>query len=185
MNHFSLLGAKLKNIFSVSELKKRYEDGKIQVATAAGETFEKREAHPYGFKAIAKKGTVFIFCKGGNFDNYELLPVVDYEGPELQEGDAALYTESGGYIICRENGEVELDGKNYGGVIKVDELRTQLDKLTARVDGIMNALKNSATAAQDGGATYKAAIIVALNLLIDKENFFNIASNKVFHGNGS
>lgn len=185
MNSFNLLSAKMRNLFSVGELKKRYDDENIQVTTAAGETFEKREAFPYGFKAVAKKGPVFVFCQGGNLNSYEVFPVIDYEGPKLKKGDAALYTESGGYVICRENGEIELYGKSYGGLIKVDELRTQLDKLTARVDGIMNALKTSPTASQDGGASYKAAIVIALNLLVNKENFSDIASNKVFHGNGS
>jgi hypothetical protein len=178
------LSARMRNLFSTGELKSRYEDGKIQVETAAGRVLEKKEAHPYGFKAKAKK--VFVFCPGGNFDSFELLPVVDYDGgPELKEGDAALYTASGGWVICREDGTVELFGKDFGGVIKVAELRSQLTKLSARVDGIMGALKNSPTGASDGGAAYKTAIVTALNSLINKEDFSSIASDKVFHGSGN
>jgi phage gp45-like len=75
---------------------------------------EKKEAFPYGFCAKAKTGRVFVFCQGGNFDGFEILPLVADEGaalPELEENDAALYTENGGSIICREKGAVEINGK--------------------------------------------------------------------------
>ena len=186
MSLFDTLSARLRNIFSTGEYKKRYDDGRVQVETAAARVLEKQIAHPYGFKAKAKKGTAFVLCQGGNFDSFELLPIVDYDGgPGLNEGDTALYTASGGWVICREDGTVELFGKNLGGIIKVDELKSQLAKLTARVDGIINALKNSPTTMNDGAAAYKAAIVTALNLLVNKEDFSSIASDKVFHGNGS
>jgi phage gp45-like len=179
------LSARIRNIFSVGELKKRYADGTIQVETAAGKVLEKKEAHPYGFFAKAKTGNVFVFCQGGNFDNFEFFPASAIgHVPELKDGDAALYTQSGGWVICREDGSVELYGKDFGGLVKVQELRTQLDKLTARVDGIMNALKNAPTTAQDGGSAFKAGIILALNSLSDKEDFSQIDSDKVFHGSG-
>jgi phage gp45-like len=179
------LAARIRNIFSLGEFQKRYDDGKIQVKTIFGRTIEKREAFPYGFRAKAKKGKVLVLCQGGNFDGFEVFPVLDYEGgPELKEGDAAIYTESGGWIIARNDGTVELFGKDYGGIIKEQELQDQLAKLTARLDGVMNALKNSPTELGDGGAVYKAAVVTALNALIYKENFSNIASDKVFHGTG-
>jgi phage gp45-like len=179
------LAARLRNIFSLGEFQKRYPDGKIQIKTVFGHVIEKKEAFPYGFKARAKQGTALVLCQGGNFDGLELLPVIDYDGgPDLQEGDAALYTENGGWIICRDGGSVELFGNNYGGVVKVLELQTQLAKLTARLDGVIAALQNSPTGALDGGAAYKAAVATALALLVNKENFSGIASDKVFHGNG-
>ena len=182
---FENLSARLRNLFTVGEIKLRYHDGKIQVVTDGSEVVERKIAHPYGFKAKAKKGTVFILCRGGNFDSSELLPVVDYDGgPELADGDTALYTASGGWIVCRDDGTVELFGKDFGGVVKVDELKDQLAKLTARVDGIMNALKNSPTAPNDGGSTYKGAIVTALSSITGKEDFSSIASDKVFHGSG-
>ena len=184
MSVFNDLSARIRNLFTAAEFKRRYDDGKIQAAGNA--VFEKKEAFPYGFKAKAKKGKVIVLCHGGNFASSELLPVIDYDGgPELSEGDAAIYTAAGGRVICREDGTVELYGKDLGGIIKVDELKNQLAKLTARVDGIMNALKNSSTGANDGGAAYKAAIVAALSALTDKENFSSIASDRVFHGSGS
>ncbi|GHV20782.1 hypothetical protein FACS189494_05210 [Spirochaetia bacterium] len=187
MNDIRGISAKIRNLFSTGELTKRYDDGKVRIKTNFSRTVEKTENFPYGFIAKAKKGKAFIFCQGGNFDGMEIMPLRaagDVKLPELEEDDSAVYANNGGWIICRADGTVELNGKDNGGVIKVDELKTQLGKLTARVDGIMNALQSSPTAAQDGGASYKAAIIIALNLLGNKENFDSIASEKVKHGNG-
>jgi phage gp45-like len=179
------LAARIRNLFSLGEFQKRYPDGRIQVKTVFGRVVEKKEAFPYGFKAKAGKGNVLVFCQGGNFDGFEILPVLDGGGgPDLEEGDAALYTESGGRVIARNSGTVELSGTDYGGVVKEQELRDQLAKLSARLDGVMNALKNSPTAAQDGGAAYKAGVVTALNALADKEDFSHIASDKVLHGSG-
>ena len=181
------LGAKLRNLFAIGELQERYDDGRIQVKTHNNKVVEKKEAFPYGFFAKAKSGTAFVFCQGGNLDGFEVFPVQpgdDITPPELEEGDAALYTQSGGWVIARENGTVELFGAGAGGVVKAAELKTQLGKLAARVDGIIDALSNSQTAAQDGGAAYKAQVAAALAALADKEDFSDIESEKVLHGTG-
>ena len=182
------LGARLRSLFVVGDFQKRYDDGKIQVKTHNNRVIEKKESFPYGFCAKAKSGRAFVFCQGGNFDGFEIFPVQpgdDITPPELEEGDTALYTGNGGWIIVRETGTVELFGTDAGGVVKAKELKTQLDKLTARVDGIMDALKNSATAVQDGGATYKGQIVAVLAALANKEDFSNIESEKVLHGTGT
>jgi phage gp45-like len=131
------LACRLRNLFSLGEFQKRYSDGKIQVKTIFGRVIEKKEAFPYGFKAKAKKGDVLVFCQGGNFDGFELLPVLDYEGgPELQEGDAALYTASGVLVICRDDGSVEIKGTT--GDITIQK--------TGEI-----SVKGSAVAIQEGG----------------------------------
>ena len=85
------LAARMRNLFSTGEFQKRYDDGAVQVKTVFGRVIEKKEAFPYGFRAKAKMGTVLVLCRGGNFDGFEVLPVMDYEGgPELEEGDTAL-----------------------------------------------------------------------------------------------
>jgi phage gp45-like len=106
------LSAKVRNLFSIAVFQKRYDDGKLQVKTASGRVLEQKEAFPYGFKAKAKDGKALVFCQGGDFNGFEILPLIDYEGgPKLNEGDVALYTASGGWIVCRDNGEIELSGK--------------------------------------------------------------------------
>jgi len=185
ISFFGQLRAKIRNVFSIADFQKRYDDGRLQVKTYSGRVIEKKESFPYGFVAKAKTGKTFVFCQGGDFSGFEIMPLIaEVSPPELEEGDAALYTENGSWIIARNNGTLELFGTNAGGVVKADELKNQLNKLSARVDGIIDALKNSGTAAQDGGATYKAQIMVMLATLVDKEDFSNLESEKVLHGTG-
>lgn len=118
MNFSEKLSARIRNLFTTGELKKRYDDEKIQVETASRRVLEKKIAHPYGFKAKAKKGSVFVLCAGGNFDSFELLPVIDYNGgPALKENDVAIYTENGSCIICRETGDIEILGKSNKDIV--------------------------------------------------------------------
>lgn len=84
-------------------------------------------------------------------------------------------------IDASEVEEIIYNGGELGGLCNVPELRKQLKKLTARVDGIVDALKNSAIAAQDGGLTYKTNIGIALNLLTDKEDFNDIEDVNIKH----
>ncbi|MDR1353658.1 MAG: hypothetical protein LBK05_10295 [Treponema sp.] len=187
MEQIRELAAKLRNLFVTGEFQKRYADGKIQVKTRNARVIEKREAFPYGFYAKAKNGKAFVICQGGNLDGFEIFPLCPGGGvtpPELEEGDAALYTASGGRVICRNSGTVELSGTGYGGLIKAGELKAQLAVLTARLDGVIAALQNSPTAALDGGAAYKGAVSAALAALAVKENFAGIESGKVLHGGG-
>jgi phage gp45-like len=123
------LGAKLRNLFVTGEFQKRYTDGDkkdfIQVRTHNGRVVEKKEAFPYGFCAKAKNGGAFVFCQGGNPDGFEIFPVRTGDGvtlPELEEGDTALYTDEGGFIIAREAGGIEVTAKGEGDVlIKTDK----------------------------------------------------------------
>ena len=107
------LGVKVRNSFAVGEFQKRHDDGRIQVKTHDNRIVEKEEAFPYGFYAKAKSGRAFVFCQGGNLDGFEIFPVQPGDGvtpPELEEGDAALYTGEGSKIVLREAGDVEILG---------------------------------------------------------------------------
>jgi phage gp45-like len=114
------LAAKIRNLFCLSDFQKRYtKDDRIQVKTHNGKVLEKNEAFPYGFYAKAKGGKALVFCQGGNFDNFEILPVMKDKPvfrPALKDGDAALYTGEGSYIILRENGDMELYTRQQGKI---------------------------------------------------------------------
>jgi phage gp45-like len=113
------LAAKLRNLFCVSELQKRYNDGVVQVKTHNGKVLEKRESFPYGFYAKGKNGKAIVFCQGGNYNDFEIMPVLkadDISAPELQEGDAALYTGEGCCVIVRDTGDVEVLAAGNGKI---------------------------------------------------------------------
>ena len=186
MSFLNKIAARLRNLFSIGDFKKRYSDGRIQISTIFGRVLEKKEAFPYGFKAKATKGKVFVFCQGGNFDAFEISPIIAAGGPALNDGDAALYTESGGWIICRDNGAVELYGKNYGGVIKVEELKTQLEKNNQILSALLNVIKGASIPEPGNGSPSALQAVLAAALASSQVgDFSQIASDKVFHGNGS
>jgi outer membrane protein assembly factor BamB len=113
------LSARQRNLFVVGEFQKRYDDGKIQVKTHNDRVVEKKEAFPYGFYAKAKGGRAFVFSQGGNLDGFEIFPVQPgdkIEPPELEEGDTALYTGEGSWIILREAGGIEINAKASGNI---------------------------------------------------------------------
>ncbi len=131
INLLSQLNAKIRNLFSIAIFQKRYDDGRLQIKTLSGRVLEKKEAFPYGFIAKAKTGKTFVFCQGGDFGGFEIMPLTADDNvcpPKLEEGDAALYTQGGGWVIARDNGTLELFGTDAGGVVKAAELERQLNK---------------------------------------------------------
>lgn len=97
--------------------------------------------------------------------------VVDLSG-EMRELCVLLYSSIQ---------SINIMGGHNGGLCITPKLVENLNKLSARVDGIIDALKDSATAANDGGAAYKTAITTALSTLTDKEDFSAIESTSIFH----
>jgi len=77
---------------------------------------------------------------------------------------------------------VQIMGDQFGGLIKIEELVKNLDKLTARVDGIIDAIKNGVPIPTDGGAGLQTTIKVALALLVDKEDFTTMENENIKHG---
>jgi phage gp45-like len=188
MNGIKEIAARLRNLFCLSDFQRRYEDGTIQIATHNGKVLEKTEAFPYGFYAKAKRGKVLVVCQGGNLDRFELLPVLKSEDvllPELEEGAVALYTEAGGYVICRNNGALEVNGTDNGGVVKVQELQNQLEKNNQILCTLLSVFKGTPISeAGDGSPSALQAALATALASAKVGDFSNIASAEVFHGNG-
>lgn len=178
------LADKIRNLFNIAILKKR--DGKtITVKTDLCRTLEAEELFPYGFYAKALEGKVIVLSQGGNTGSYILLPVCSSDGvPDLKDGDVCLWTKDGAFLIAKKSGKLELNGTDFGGIVKADELKTQLAKMTARIDGIINAIQTAAVAPADGGATFKTNMVATLATLQNKEDFSQIKNDKVQHGQG-
>ncbi len=90
--------------------------------------------------------------------------------------------KSQGFVVMVEEvEEVIIRGGENGGLIKIGELVENLDKMTKRIDGIIEAIKNSTPVAQDGGTSMKASIVASLNTLTEKEDFSKIENEKIRH----
>lgn len=132
------------------------------------------------------------------FTGKSLSEEPDYEDIRCGMGSIVVYPARGcmalivhvenrdtdSYLLdCEEIEEIIInDGKN-GGLANTPELSTQLGKLTARVDGIINAINNGvpASGAADGGAGLQTSIKTLLVQITDKEDFSGIEDETVKH----
>lgn len=183
----SQLVQKIKNIFCTGKLSKRNDDGSIQIKTTYGRVIEATEAFPYGFITKAEVGAVTVLCAGGSLDAVKVFPVESIEdAPELTDGDTAIYSAGGSFIVCRndgtielnakdsdasfivcqKDGTIELNGKDSGGLIKVKELKKQLATMSARIDSIITAINSAVPVPQDGGAALKTSMATLLPSLV-------------------
>jgi hypothetical protein len=75
---------------------------------------------------------------------------------------------------------VIFNGGELGGLIKIEELKTQLNRMTARIDGIINAIKGGVPVSQDGGAELQASIVRLLPTG-QKEDFSSLEDPNFLH----
>jgi len=76
---------------------------------------------------------------------------------------------------------IEFNGGENGGMTITPELKKQLDKMTKRIDGIIDAISNAVPVAQDGGVALQKTIVAKLKTLTDKESFSKIENEKIKH----
>lgn len=95
---------------------------------------------------------------------------------DLSEGERRLMV----VIQYTEVESISIFGGDKGGLCNVLDLKQQLDIMSNRIDSIIDALKQSATGTQDGGATYKTNISLRLAMLT-KEDFTNIEDSRIKH----
>ncbi len=62
-----------------------------------------------------------------------------------------------------------------------DTLKSELQKMSNRIDVIIDALKTALTGSQDGGATYKSNIATKLATITQTEDFSNIENTNIKH----
>jgi hypothetical protein len=121
-----------------------------------------------------------------------MLKIGDTEAV-VEDNSVFLKTQKGSATLTADNLKLDIDGTTLelkkdlsvwnGGsetTANATELQKQLNVCKARIDAIINALKSSAVAPQDGGATYKANIAAALSGLTS-EDYSNMIDDKIKH----
>lgn len=83
--------------------------------------------------------------------------------------------------LTSEVKSVQIHGKQYGGLIKIEELRKELNKTNAVVNALVNSLKSFTPVSGDGGAALK---IFATSQLTGKQvgSWDTIENEEVKHG---
>ena len=84
-------------------------------------------------------------------------------------------------LSITEVDEIYLNGNEFGGLVKADVLKTELDKTNATVTAIRNALLNWVVVPSDGGAALKTLISATLPT-VNVGSFGSIKNDKVKHG---
>ena len=77
---------------------------------------------------------------------------------------------------------MNIRGEQLGGLVIADELRDQLKRMTDRIDGIADALNNTASDSSSG--TFKTSLTPGMTIFsaLPTENFENIENENVKHG---
>ena len=92
--------------------------------------------------------------------------------------------EADGDCKVKAKGNIEINGSDFGGLIKIEELKTQLQKNTAILQGLLGTLKTPITEPGNGSpSAFQATLITAIGTL-QAGNFSNIENKKVVHGGG-
>lgn len=109
----------------------------------------------------------------------------DYSAFIVATGNIDSYTiktDSSASVDVNNDGTVFLNGDTHGGLIKINELKTQLDKTNAMVNAMATALTTWTPVPADGGAALKT---LATSQLAGKTTgvFTNIENETVKHGN--
>lgn len=90
--------------------------------------------------------------------------------------------EATAFLLYANEAElIEFNQGLNGGFANTPELKTQLEKLTARVDGIIDAINNGVPGSSDGGAALLTTIKTGLASITDKEDFSEIEDSKITH----
>jgi hypothetical protein len=116
-----------------------------------------------------KLGSVVLCGRISNTDTIYVMKVSEIAKIHIKIGNTDVVLK-GDEIVFNQ-------GSNT--TAKADILKTQLNKMSARIDGIMDALNNSA--ADSASGTFKSSLTPLLASIVDKENFDDIENPKIKH----
>jgi hypothetical protein len=96
---------------------------------------------------------------------------------------ASRFASTSFLVMADEVELIEFNGGKNGGLAVVPELKTQLEKLSKRVDGLIDAVNspNVAATPQDGGAALLTLLRGELAKITEKESFDKIEDTTIKH----
>ena len=124
-------------------------------------------------KSVLKIGSSEITVEDGsvNLTNGNVNATFSSDKINLKAGEKTLEMGNNGVVW---NGGSETTAN-------AQELKNQLVTMSARIDGIIDAITKAVPGSMDGGATYKTNMITELALITNKEDFENIIDEKIKH----
>ena len=181
--------SRLRNLAQKVSLVRRKDDegeGLAEVETAFGRAYRLQELKPYGLGSKPKAGQGLCLFVGGDSRSPVLLALGNKEGlPELEDGEVAIYSEYGNAVVLRKNGALELNGTDFGGLVKWQELQSQLDKVTQILQALQQSLQTPVNEAGNGApSVFQAALLAALGSL-QLPDYSQVENDVVLHGEGT
>jgi hypothetical protein len=92
-----------------------------------------------------------------------------------------LHVHGGATVEVGPNGALALNGEQYGGLVKVQELRQELAKVTTFLSTIRTAIAAAPVTPGDGGGAFKASVSGMLGGL-QLPTYTTIESTRTKHG---
>jgi hypothetical protein len=109
-----------------------------------------------GCYAVPMVGSrVLLVMLEGNVNAWALLQVETIDRWVLK-------LDTGAELVASQGGEVAINGDQYGGLVKVNELRTELQKVNTFLTALRTAISSAIPVPNDGGAALKIAITNAI-----------------------
>lgn len=112
----------------------------------------------------------------------------------VEDNSVTLATEKVSVEVKDKTAKIDVDGTTVefdgntttfnGGsetMANATDLKKQLEKMSKRIDGIMDAIKNAVAIPQDGGTGLQKTMVAALAAIVDKENFGQMIDDKIKH----
>lgn len=112
----------------------------------------------------------------------------------FEDNSVTLATEKVSVEVKDKTAKIDVDGTTVefdgntttfnGGsetMANATDLKKQLEKMSKRIDGIMDAIKNAVAIPQDGGTGLQKTMVAALAMIVDKENFSQMIDDKIKH----
>ncbi|UTY31734.1 hypothetical protein [Treponema putidum] len=151
----------------------RDKKNKVREKVFPGKWKEEYEYDTGRYKIISPNESIKIDIK----DDDEKEVKVEAFGTELK------IDKDGNIDVKVANGKkLNLNGDNFSGLVKADELISQLQKNTAILNGILGTLKAPITEAGNGApGAFQGALMTAIGAL-QTGDFSNIKNDKVLHG---
>ncbi|WGK68370.1 hypothetical protein P0082_07730 [Candidatus Haliotispira prima] len=179
--------ARLRNLVSNVKLVGRKDGDAVEVETIYGRGYELAELKPYGLASKPESGKGLCLFVGGDTRSPVLLPLDNREGqPELEDGEVALYHSAGHCVVLRQDGTLEVGGTDNGGLIKWQELQTQLDKVNTflqTLQQVLGALPPVSEPGNGSSSVLQTTLSAALASL-ELPDYGEVESDKVLHGEG-
>lgn len=112
----------------------------------------------------------------------------------VEDNSVTLATEKVSVEVKDKTAKIDVDGTTVefdgntttfnGGsetMANATDLKKQLEKMSKRIDGIIDAIKNAVAIPQDGGTGLQKTMVAALATIVDKENFGQMINDKIKH----